>query len=151
MRNFCTFDLHGNRYGVDLSHLRQVLDPMPVTPMPLAPPDFLGLINLRGDLVTVCSLDAMVGLGESGQHKSRRPLTIILESEPHRFAIFVERVDTLSVPPEQVMPIEDPSGVINGMIPNLEPIVWTIQFSGIVARLEQSLSVTSITSVPSQT
>jgi purine-binding chemotaxis protein CheW len=61
VKRLATFMIDGATYGVDVSRVREVVRPQEVTPIPLAPPDVAGLINLRGEIVT--ALDLRVRLG----------------------------------------------------------------------------------------
>jgi len=58
---WCTFRLAGGNYGVELARVQEVLRPLPVTRLPLAPPAIAGLINLRGRIVPVVDLQVVLG------------------------------------------------------------------------------------------
>ncbi|MDF3982076.1 chemotaxis protein CheW [Luteibacter sp. PPL201] len=47
------FSLEGQRYAVALSSVREVIRPGDITPVPGAPDDVLGIVNLRGQIVPV--------------------------------------------------------------------------------------------------
>lgn len=53
---FCTFYLNALLFGVDLKHVQEVIRASDVTRVPLAPEVVAGLINLRGQIVTVIDL-----------------------------------------------------------------------------------------------
>jgi len=53
---WCTFRLDGRLYGVSIEHVQEVLRSAPMTRVPLAPRAVRGLINLRGEIVTVVDL-----------------------------------------------------------------------------------------------
>lgn len=55
-RAWCTFRLDGKLYGVPVESVQEVLRSAAVTRVPLAPPAVRGLINLRGEIVTVVDL-----------------------------------------------------------------------------------------------
>jgi len=55
-RAWCTFRLDGLLYGVPVDRVQEVLRSAPMTPVPLAPRAVRGLINLRGEIVTVVDL-----------------------------------------------------------------------------------------------
>ena len=55
-RNFCTFRLDGHWYGIPVHYVREVLKHDETTPVPLARHEVRGLINLRGQIVTVIDL-----------------------------------------------------------------------------------------------
>ncbi len=49
---FTTFYVAGRLYGVDVIKVQEVVKPMPMTTIPLAPHYLTGLINLRGQIAT---------------------------------------------------------------------------------------------------
>ena len=55
-REFLAFSLAGELYGVELTRIREILSPPPLTPVPRAPQDVLGVCSVRGLLVTVIDL-----------------------------------------------------------------------------------------------
>ena len=60
---WCTFRLARGNYGVELARVQEVLRPLPVTRLPLAPPAIAGLINLRGRIVPVVDTHVVLGGG----------------------------------------------------------------------------------------
>jgi len=58
---WCTFRLAGATYAVNLERVQEVLRPLPMTRLPLAPPAIVGLIHLRGRILPV--VDPRVPLG----------------------------------------------------------------------------------------
>lgn len=59
------FSLKGQRYAVSLASVREVIRPGDITPVPGAPHDVLGVVNLRGQIVPV--LDGRRRFGLDGQ------------------------------------------------------------------------------------
>lgn len=59
---YCTFLLEGHLFGVAVSSVQEVLKQQDVTPVPLAPREVAGLINLRGQIVTTLDLRTRLGL-----------------------------------------------------------------------------------------
>ena len=55
-RRFCTFFVGGLWFGIEVESVREVLRGQPVTRVPLAPAEIAGLINLRGQIVTLMDL-----------------------------------------------------------------------------------------------
>jgi purine-binding chemotaxis protein CheW len=62
---YSTFYLAKRLYGIDVTRVQEVVRPMPMTPIPLAPNHVTGLINLRGQVATAIGLRQLFGLGES--------------------------------------------------------------------------------------
>jgi purine-binding chemotaxis protein CheW len=73
MKRLATFTIGDSWFGVDVLRVREVVRSQDVTPIPLAPPDIAGLINLRGEIVT--ALDLRVRLGEAVR---RDPMNMIM-------------------------------------------------------------------------
>ncbi|BAZ17513.1 hypothetical protein NIES4071_93930 [Calothrix sp. NIES-4071] len=55
-RQYCTFFINKIYFGIDVLQVQEVIDLTQITPVPLAPIDILGLINLRGKIVTVIDI-----------------------------------------------------------------------------------------------
>lgn len=55
------------RYLIDLLDAGEIVPPVAVTPVPLTRPWYLGLANVRGNLVSVIDLARYFGAGESAQ------------------------------------------------------------------------------------
>tara|TARA_R110000787_G_scaffold188679_9_gene300413 strand:+ start:481 stop:1146 length:666 start_codon:yes stop_codon:yes gene_type:complete len=59
---YVSFELAGQCYGLPIVQVKEVL-PMPdVTPVPGAPENCPGVVNMRGDIVTVIDLRSVLGL-----------------------------------------------------------------------------------------
>lgn len=63
-QQICTFFLKGIYFGIDVQHVQEVIRPQATTPVPLAPPDIYGLINLRGQIITVIDLQRRLEMSE---------------------------------------------------------------------------------------
>lgn len=62
MPQYCSFHLHESLLGIAVDDVREVLrSPRPV-PVPTAPDNVVGLLNLRGRIVSVIDLAACLGL-----------------------------------------------------------------------------------------
>ncbi|HUK63652.1 MAG TPA: chemotaxis protein CheW [Dongiaceae bacterium] len=59
------FRLGDRSYGIDLGAVREILRPRPATRLPGAPAAVLGLVNVRGRIVTVVDLATTLGLRAS--------------------------------------------------------------------------------------
>jgi purine-binding chemotaxis protein CheW len=75
-RRFCTFAVGGFHYGVDVSHVQEIIRPQELTRVPLAPAVVGGLINLRGRIVTALDLRRRLGLGERPAGQASRNVVV---------------------------------------------------------------------------
>jgi purine-binding chemotaxis protein CheW len=56
LREFLTFILGKDVFGVELARVKEILSPPPITPVPRAPLEVVGVCSVRGLLVTVVDL-----------------------------------------------------------------------------------------------
>lgn len=85
-----TFQLDGETFGVDVMQAQEVLRISEITPVPGAPDFVLGIINLRGDVVTVIDTRKRFGLLPGEISESSR--IIIVESSGQVLGILVDKV-----------------------------------------------------------
>lgn len=63
-RQFVTFYLGEDYFGIDILLVREINRNLDITPVEHAPPFVRGLLNLRGQIVTVIDLGTRLGIGE---------------------------------------------------------------------------------------
>jgi purine-binding chemotaxis protein CheW len=73
---FLIFRLGDEEFGVEISRVLEVMRTPPVTEVPRAPPDILGVISVRGDVVTVVDPRSRLGLTGSGGGPARRVVVV---------------------------------------------------------------------------
>ncbi|BBD61313.1 CheW protein [Nostoc sp. HK-01] len=70
-QQLCTFWLNKIYFGIDVRHVQEVIRPQALTRVPLTPPDICGLINLRGQIITVIDLQQRLDMGESARRNTQ--------------------------------------------------------------------------------
>jgi purine-binding chemotaxis protein CheW len=78
-KTYVTFTVNNQLYGLDISYVREINRQMDSTPVPQATSYVHGLINLRGQIVTVLDLKSRLGLGDA--HVSDHTHNVILKTE----------------------------------------------------------------------
>jgi purine-binding chemotaxis protein CheW len=63
-KQYCSFTVGELLVGIEVDRVREILADQKVTPVPLATSSVLGLLNLRGELMTVVDARRRLGLGE---------------------------------------------------------------------------------------
>lgn len=63
MKQFTTFKLDDQLFGIEVLLVREINQQTEITPVPQAASYIRGLINLRGQIVTIFDLGARLGLG----------------------------------------------------------------------------------------
>ena len=61
-RKFLVFSLRGALYALDLAHVAEVCDPLKISPIPMAPACYSGVLNFHGNIVAVLDLRSFLGL-----------------------------------------------------------------------------------------
>jgi purine-binding chemotaxis protein CheW len=62
MTQYSTFYLGDRRFGLPILSVREIIRSCEITPVPLAPRHVRGLINLRGQIVTILDLAVQMGI-----------------------------------------------------------------------------------------
>lgn len=76
-RQYVTFGLGGELFGVEVTRAREILDVVSVTKVPQTPDYLLGVINLRGQVVPV--VDLRVKLGMPKNETTRDTCIIVMD------------------------------------------------------------------------
>ena len=79
VREFLMFALAGELYGVELTRIKEILSPPPITMVPRAPREVIGVCSVRGLLVTVLDLRRKLRLDERAL--TRRARILLGEAE----------------------------------------------------------------------
>ena len=77
-RRFCTFYLGDECYGIDILTVREINRQVQITPARGAPASVRGLMNLRGQIVTV--IDPAVKLGYPARELKKSTRLVILKT-----------------------------------------------------------------------
>lgn len=85
-----TFRLENEKYGINVMQVQEVLRVTEIAPVPGAPSYVLGIINLRGNVVTVIDTRSRFGLPSVETDDSSR--VVIIESEEQVVGILVDSV-----------------------------------------------------------
>jgi purine-binding chemotaxis protein CheW len=105
MLQFATFKLAGYLFGIEVVKVQEVLRYQRMTPVPLAPAEIAGLINLRGQIVT--ALDLRVRLGLPARPDDRLPMNVVVRTPEGSLSLLVDEIgdvievseDTFERPP----------------------------------------------------
>lgn len=89
-RQLCSFYLGGHLCGIPVEQVQEVLRPSLVTPVLLAPSLILGLINLRGQIVT--AFDLRRCLDFSGPKPDDSPVNLVLSTSLGIVSVEVDEI-----------------------------------------------------------
>jgi purine-binding chemotaxis protein CheW len=90
MIQWVTFKLDGETYGINVMQVQEVLRYTDIAPVPGASYHVLGIINLRGNVVTVIDTRLRFGLAQAETNDNTR--IVIIETGRHVIGIMVDAV-----------------------------------------------------------
>lgn len=90
LTKYVSFMLAGERYALGAAKINEVLRPTDITPVPGAPEFVLGIINLRGNVVTVVDARTMFGL--EVQPPTQQSRIVVVEIEDFIAGVLVDQV-----------------------------------------------------------
>jgi purine-binding chemotaxis protein CheW len=86
----CTFRIGEEDYAVDIQRVREIINPLPVTPVPRAPGFIEGVIRLRSEVIPVVSVRKRFGLPATTPTRKSRFLVVRIGGR--RIALVVDEV-----------------------------------------------------------
>ncbi|PIQ97674.1 MAG: chemotaxis protein CheW [Nitrospinae bacterium CG11_big_fil_rev_8_21_14_0_20_56_8] len=114
-KQFCTFYLDENFFGVEVEKVQEVLKYQEMTSVPLAPSVVRGLINLRGQIIT--ALDLRRRLQMDDRPEGQLPMNVVLRTEDGAVSLLVDEIgDVLEMADER---FESPPDTISGVTRDL--------------------------------
>ncbi len=87
---FVTFMIAGQLFGIPVLQIQDVLSSYHITPIPLAPPEITGSLNLRGRVVT--AIDVRLRLGLEARPKDADSMSIVAENGGELYSLMVDSV-----------------------------------------------------------
>jgi purine-binding chemotaxis protein CheW len=107
-----TFWVSTNLCGVDVRHVQEILHFQKITPVALVPDYVRGLMNLRGNIITVLDLRRLFGLPPLTDETTG--MNLVVQSADEAICLSVDRMHTIvEVQPDQLLP---PPGTVQGVI-----------------------------------
>ena len=103
---FVTFFAGGQSFSIDITDVREIRRWSPVTPLPHAPAEVLGVMNLRGSVIPIYDLAARFGLPPTTE--STRNVIVVAMHDSQVLGLLVEAVsEILSVARHQIQATPD--------------------------------------------
>lgn len=90
------FILGDELYAIDINNAREIVDMMPMTPVPRGPVHISGLINLRGEITNIIDLTQVLNLSYSKEPGERQIIVLMPEvAEGSNAGILVDEVHSV--------------------------------------------------------
>ena len=122
-RQFCTFFLKDQFFGVPVEQVQEVIRYQEMTRVPLVAPVIRGLINLRGQIVMAVDLRRRFGMEE--RPESQLPMNVVVRTDDGAVSLLVDEIgDVLEVEEES---FENPPETLQGQARELVRGVYQLQ------------------------
>jgi len=134
-----TFVLAGEQYALDIEHIVEIVTPRAITRVPNADEDVVGIISLRGTIVTVVDTRRKLRHpgSKNGDHPDRR--IIVVEKDGETLGFEVDRVlrvvktDPGAVEPHPVVHASEQHEAIRGVFRHADALTILLDFDKLLA------------------
>jgi purine-binding chemotaxis protein CheW len=90
------FELGGERYALDINLAREIVEMMPITPIPRAPPYISGVINLRGEITNIMNLNTLLSLPDKDVRENQKIIVLVPDAaKGNNVGIIVDDVSSV--------------------------------------------------------
>ncbi len=121
-----TFRVNSELYALPVDTVKSIERMQPIRPVPMAPENIIGIMNLRGIVMTVIDLRAMLKMPQSEYTPDTRLLVI------KEFAYIVdEAMDVLEIEHDHVEMQDDEHPLVEGIIQQGEKLIVMIKSSNL--------------------
>jgi len=86
----CTFYVDGQLFAVEAKSVQEVIRYQDITEVPMAPSSIVGLINLRGQIVTAIDLRTRLGLPK--REPGKLPMNVVIRSGENAISLLVDQI-----------------------------------------------------------
>ncbi|MDP3179896.1 MAG: chemotaxis protein CheW, partial [Spirochaetaceae bacterium] len=101
--DYLVFGLGSDSYGIELTFASEVLNPRELTLIPCAPSFVLGVLNLRGRVVSVLDLERLFGLPPTKPSPGDK--VIVIRGGAMEFGLRAETIfGTRAIPANRILP-----------------------------------------------
>lgn len=108
------FKLGGAEYAFPIEGVSEIIDMAPITPVASSSASVEGIMNIRGQIVTIGSLHKRLGIVEAEGNEQK---IIICQAQKGRIGFFVESVsDVMVVKLENIRIEQDKEGLFSGVL-----------------------------------
>lgn len=98
------FRLGDEWYAVHVSDVREIYQEYAITPIPCVPDFILGVVNIRGEIISVTDVSMLMRLGQLSAEPGVAP-AIVIQGEECATAIVVDEIgDILDIPRGSIEP-----------------------------------------------
>jgi len=106
-KQLVVFALDDQKFGLDLSRVERIVRALEITPLPEAPSEILGVINIEGEIVPVVNSRRRLSLPEREIELSDH--FIVANGPEKSLALVADKVEPVLEVPEDLVVLSDPA------------------------------------------
>ena len=92
-KEFLTVIIAGQRFGIPILQVQDVLGEQAITNIPLAPPEVAGSLNLRGRIVTAIDVRKRLDIKQDDENNEpQKTMGVVVEHENELYNLIIDRV-----------------------------------------------------------
>lgn len=98
------------RFGLSIDNIKDILKPHNIAPVPLAPKEVRGTLNLRGRIVTALDLSVKLGLVKDGEDAgaNKNYRNVVVEQDGELYSLIVDEVaEILNIPAGEITAVPE--------------------------------------------
>ncbi len=100
---FVVFRMAGEWYGVEIIHVKEILRKFDITFLPSVPDFIKGIVNMRGNILSVTDLKVLFNLPKT--EKTEKSRLVVVEQKSLETALFVDEItEVTEVPVSNIDP-----------------------------------------------
>ena len=109
---YLVFSINSQNFALDLSHIIEIVEVLPITRIPNMPECIKGIMNLRGTVIPVMDLRMRFGFTET--EYTERTCIVVIQNDNSLVGLMVEEVeDVLTIDKDEISP---PSNLSNNRV-----------------------------------
>jgi purine-binding chemotaxis protein CheW len=138
LRQMVVFSLSREKYAIAIDYLKRIVWAGDITPVPGVPPYLLGVVNLRGDIISVVDLGQLLGLKARAASASK-PSLLVTHNKGIEVAFLVDSVDDVidlpsrSIDPPLITLEREYAGFLEGEAKVGEALIAILNYQRIMA------------------
>ncbi len=89
-KQYVTMYIDGQLFGIPVLQIQDVLSPQKITPVPLAPVEVAGSLNLRGRIVTAINVRTRLGLQQ--REEGHKNMSVVVDYNGEFYSLIIDQV-----------------------------------------------------------
>ncbi|MBS4217934.1 chemotaxis protein CheV [Bacillus sp. FJAT-49711] len=140
------FEINNHKFGINVLKVKEIINPLPITPIPHAHPNILGVIQLRGEVMPVVSLEKALGLETNDNRNILNEKFIVAEYNLLKVVFHVHHVSQIHriswnkiEKPSELYDVD--SSQVIGVINESENMILLLDFEKIIVDINPDAGI----------